>query len=154
MYTISSVQLLSCVQLFGTPWTAACQARSLSITISQSLHRLMSIKSVMPSNHLILCCPLLLPSTFPNIRVLPNESALCIMWPKYWNFSFSINPSKEYSRLISFRIDCFDLPAGPWDSQESSPPPQFKNINSLVLSFLYSPTFRSICDCWKNHSFD
>ena len=102
-----SVQLLSCVQLFVTPWTAACQA-ALSITNSRSLLQLMSIESVMPSNHLILCHPLLLlPSIFPNIRVFSNESALHIRWPKYW--SFSISPSNEYSGLISFRIDWFDL---------------------------------------------
>ena len=106
---ISSVQLLSHVQLFATPWTAARQA-SLSITKSWSLLRLMSIKLVMPSNHLILChILLLLPSIFPSIRVFSNESALCIRWPNYWSFSFSINPSNEYSRLTSFRIDWFDL---------------------------------------------
>ena len=104
-----SVQSLSCVQLFATPWTAARQA-SLSITNSQSLLKLMSIKSVMPSNHLILCHPLLLlPSIFPSIRVFSNETVLCIRWPKYCNFSFSISPSKEYSGLISYRIDWFDL---------------------------------------------
>ena len=102
----SSFQLLS-VRLFVTPWTAAHQA-SLSITNSWSLLKLMSIKSVMPSNHLILCHPLLLPpSIFPSIRVFSNESTLCIRWPKYW--SFSINPSNEYSGLISFRINWFDL---------------------------------------------
>ena len=102
----SSVQLLSHVQLFVTPWTAACQA-SLSITSSQNLLRLMStIESVMLSNHLILCPPfLLLPSIFPSIRVFFNESVLCIMWPKYWTFSFSISPSSEYPGLISFRVD-------------------------------------------------
>ena len=101
------VQLLSCVQLFATPWTAACQA-SLSFTISWSLLKLMSIESVMPSNHLILCCPLLLlPSVFSSFRVFSNESALCIRWPKYQ--SFSIRPCNEYSGLISFRIDWFDL---------------------------------------------
>ena len=105
----SSVQLLSHARLFATPWTAAYQA-SLSITNSQSLLKLMSIKSVMPSNHLILCHPLLLlPSIFPSIRVFSNESVLHIRWPKYWSFSFSINPSSEYSGLISFRIDWFDL---------------------------------------------
>ena len=105
---ISSVQSLSRVQLFVTPWTAACQA-SLSITNSRSLPKLMSIESVMPSNHLILCCPLLLlPSIFPSVRVLSNESALCIRWPKYWGFSFSISPSNEYSGLISFRMDWLD----------------------------------------------
>ena len=106
---LSSVQLLSCVRLFATPWTAACQA-SLSITSSQSLLKLMSIKLVMPSNHTILCHPLLLlPSVFPGIRVFSNESVLCIRWPKYWSFSFSISPSNEYSGLISFRIDWLDL---------------------------------------------
>ena len=105
----SSVQLLSCVWLFATPWTAACQA-SLSITNSQSLLKLVCIKSVMPSNHLILCCPLLfLPSIFPSIMVFCNESVLHIRWPKNWSFSFSISPSNEYSGLISFRIDWLDL---------------------------------------------
>ena len=94
--------LLSHVQLFVTPWTAARQA-SLSLTISCSSLKLMSIESVMPSNHLILCRPLLLPSIFPSIRVFSNESALHIMWPKYWSFSFSISPSNEHSELISFR---------------------------------------------------
>ena len=105
----SSVQSLSHVWFFATPWTAACQA-SLSITSSQSLLKLMSIESVMPSNHLILCRPLLLlPSLFPSIRVFPNESVICIRWPKDWNFSFNISPSNEYSGLISCRIDWFDL---------------------------------------------
>ena len=106
---VSSVQSLSRVQLFATPWTAARQA-SLSITSSQTLLKLMSIKSVMPSNHLILCCPLLLPSSiFPSIRVFSNESFLCTKWPKYWSFSFSISPSNEYSGPISFRMDWLDL---------------------------------------------
>ena len=101
----SSVHLLSHVHLFVTPWTAACQA-SMSITNSQSLLRLMSIESVMPSNHLILCRPpLLLPSVFPSIRVFSNESALRMRWPKNWSFSFNINPSNEHSGLISFRMD-------------------------------------------------
>ena len=105
----SSVQLLSCVLLFVTPWTAARQA-SLSITNCQSLLKLKSVESVMPSNHLILCCPLLLlPSIFPSIRVCSNESALRIRWPKYWSFSFNISPSNEYSGLISFRLDWLDL---------------------------------------------
>ena len=105
----SSVQSLSCVRLFVTPWTAACQA-SLSITNSWSLLKLMSIQLVMPSNHLILCHPLLfLPSIFPSIRVFSNESSLLIRWPKHWNFSFSISPSSTYSGLISFRVDLFDL---------------------------------------------
>ena len=103
------IQLLSRVQLFVTPWTAARQA-SLSFTISQSWLKLMSIESVMPSKHLILCHPLLLlPSIFSSIRVFSNELAVCIRWPKYWSFSFSISPSNEYSGLISFRIDWFDL---------------------------------------------
>ena len=106
---LSSFQLLSRVQLFETPWAAACQA-SLSITNTWSLLKLMSIKLVMPSNHLILYHPLLfLPSIFPSIRVFSNESVLGIKWPKYWIFSFSISPSNEYSGLISFRIDWFDL---------------------------------------------
>ena len=106
---LSSVQPLSLIQLFATPWTAARQA-SLSITNSRSLLRLLSIKSVMPSNHLILCCPLLLPpSIFPSIRVFSNESVLLIRWPKYWSFSFSISPYNEYSGLISFRMDWLDI---------------------------------------------
>ena len=106
---ISSVQSLSCVQLFATPWTAACQA-SLSITNSRSLLKLVSIASVMPSNHLTLCHHLLLPpSIFPSIRVFSSELVLCIRWPKYWSFSFSISPSNEYLGLISFRINGFDL---------------------------------------------
>ena len=104
-----SVQLLSRVQLFATPWAAACQA-SLSITNSWSLLKLMSIESVMPSNHLILCCPLLLPSSiFPSITAFSIESVLCIRWPKYWSFSLSISPSTKHSGLIFFRIDWFDL---------------------------------------------
>ena len=104
----SSVQFLSRAQLFATPQTAARQA-SLSITNSRSLLKLMSIESVMPSNHLILCRPLLLPSIFPSIRVFSNESVLHIRWPKYWSFSFSISPSNEYSGLISFKMDWLDL---------------------------------------------
>ena len=105
----SSVELLSCVWLFVTPWTAACQA-SLSITNTWTLLKLMSIESVIPSNHLILSHPLLLfTSIFPSIRVFSNESALHIMWPKYWSFSFSISPPNEYSGLISFGIDWFYL---------------------------------------------
>ena len=103
------VQSLNRVWLFATPWTTALQA-SLSITISQSLLKLMSIESVMPSNHLVLCHPLLLlPSIFPSIRVSSSESVICIRWPKDWSFSFNISPSNEYSGLISFRIDWFDL---------------------------------------------
>ena len=149
----SSVQLLSWVQLFATPWTAVRQA-SLSNTNSQSLLRLMSTQSVIPSNHLILCRPLLLPpSIFPSIRIFSNESVLHIRWPKYWSFSFSVSPSNEYSGLISFRMDWLD-PCSPRDSQESPPTPQFKSINSLAFSFLYSPTLTSIHGSWKNQSFD
>ena len=139
---LASVQSHSHVQLFATPWTAARQA-SLSITNSWSLPKLMSIELVMPSNHLILYRPLLLlPSIFPSIKVFSNESVLCIRWPKYWSFSFNISPSNEYSGLISFRVD-----------QESSPTPQFRSINSLALSFLFSPTLTSINNYWKKHSF-
>ena len=105
----SSVQSLSHVRLFATPWTAACQA-SMSITNSQSLLKLMFIESVMPSNHLILCCPLVLPPlVFPSIRVFSNESVLCIRWPKCWSFSFSISPPNEYLGLISLRMDWLDF---------------------------------------------
>ena len=108
---LSSVQSLSRVRLFAPPWITAHQT-SLSTTNSRSLLKLMSIKLVMPSNHLILCCPsFLLPSIFPSIRVFPNESVLCIRWPKYWSFSFNIGPSNEYSGLISFRMDMLDLRA-------------------------------------------
>ena len=153
-YQFSSVQLLSRVWLFVTPWTAACQA-SLSITNTWSLFKLMSIELVMPSNHLILCHPLLLlPSIFPSLRVFSNESVFHIRWPKYWSFSFSISPSNEHSGLISFRIDGFDVLPVQGTLKSSSPTPQFKSINSLVLSFLYSPTLIFIHDYWKNHSFD
>ena len=109
VYGFSAVQLLSSVRLFATPGTAARQA-SLSITNSWSSLKLMSIESVMPSNHLILCRPLLLlPSIFPSIRVFPNESALRIRWPKYWSFSFNVSPFNEQSGLISFRMDWLDL---------------------------------------------
>ena len=142
-----SVQSLSHVRLFATPWTAANQA-SQSITNSQSLLKLMSIELVMPSNHLILCHPLYpLPSIFPRIRVFSNESALRIRWLKYWSFSFNISLSNEYSGLISFRMDWLDL-------VEVQGTPKFKIINSAVLSFLYSPTFTSIHDHWRNHILD
>ena len=119
----------------------------LSITNSRSPPKLMSIESVMPSKHLILCRPLLLlPSIFPSIRVFSNESALRIRWPKYWSFSFSISPSSEYSGLISFRMDWLDLLAVQGTLKESSPTPQFKRFNSSVLSFLYGPTLISIHD--------
>ena len=150
----SSVQSLSRVSLFATTWTTARQA-SLSIINSQSLLKLMSIELVMPSNHLILCCPLLLlPPNPPSIRVFSKESALCIRWPKYWSFSFSISPSNEHPGLSSFGMDWLGLLAVQGDSQESSPTPQFKNINSSMLSFLHSPTLTSIHDHWKIHSLD
>ena len=129
-----------------------CQA-SLFITNSQSLLKLMSIESVMLSNHLILCRPLLLlPAIFPSTRIFSNESALHIRWPKYWSLQLQ-NPSDEYSGLISFRMDWLDLLAVQW-ILESSPTPQFKSINSLALSFLYRPILTSIHDHWKNHSLD
>ena len=113
-----------------------------------------TIESVMPSNHLILCHPLLLlPSIFPSIRVFSNESALRIMWPKYWSFSFNISPSNEHPGLISFRTDWLDL-LTVQETLKSSPTPQFKSINSSVLSFLHNPTLTSIHDHWKNHSLD
>ena len=121
-----AVQLLSRVRLFVTPWTAALQA-SLSITNSRNLLKLMSIESVMPSNHLILYCPLLLlPSIFPSIRIFSNKSVLHIRWPKYWSFSFSISPSNDYSGLISFRIDWLDLLAvqGTRKSNRQRGPPE------------------------------
>ena len=137
-----------------TPWTAARQA-ILSITNSQSLLKLSCFALVMPSNHLILCHPFLLPpSIFPSIRVFSNELVLHIKWPKYWSFSFSICPYNEHSGLISFRMDWLDLLESPRDSQESSPTPQFKSINSLALSFLHSPTLTSVHNYWENHSFD
>ena len=140
---VRSVQLLSRVWLFATPWTAARQA-SLSITNSQSSHKLTSIELVMPSSHLILCCPLLLLASIPpSIRVFSNELThhLCMRWPKYWSFSFNNSPSSEHPGLISFRMDWLDFLAR--DSQESSPTPQFKSISSLALSFLHSPTLTS-----------
>ena len=127
---------------------------SLAFTVSWSLLRFMSIESVMPSNHLMFCWShLLLPSIFPSIKVFSNESALHIRWPKDWSFSFSISPSNEYSGLISFRIGWFDLLAVQ-ETQELSPAPQVKSINSLSCSLLYGPTLTSIHDYWKNHSFD
>ena len=147
---ISSVPLLSHVRLFATPWTATCQP-SLSITNSWSLVKLMSTESVTPSNHLILCHPLLLlPSIFPSISVFANESVLLIRWPKYWSFSFSISSANEFSGLISITIDWLDLLAVQGTLKESSPTPQFKSINSSALSFLYSSTLTSVYDYWKN----
>ena len=141
MGKFNSVQSLSCIWFFATPWTAARQA-SLSITNSWSPPKLTSIKSVMPSNRRILCHPLLLlPSIPPSIRVFSNESALSVRWPKYWSFSFNISPSSEHPGLISFRMDWLDL----LTIQRSS---------VFFNSFLYSPTLTSIHDYWKNHSLD
>ena len=150
---LCSVQLLSCVRLCN-PWTAAHQAFP-SITNSQSLLKLRSIESVMPSNCLMLCCPLLLLSSIlPSIRVFSSESVLRNRWPKYWSFSFSMSPSNEYSGLIFSRIDWFDLLAVHGTLQESSPAPQFGSISSSALSLLYDLTLTSIDNYWKNHSFD
>ena len=117
------------------------------------LVKLMSIELVMPSNHLILCHPLLLPSFFPSIRVFSNESVLHTRWSKYWSFSFSISPFNEYSGLISFRMDLLDLLAVQ-ETQESSPTPEFKRISSSVLNNLYGLSPTSVHDYWKKHSFD
>ena len=151
--SVNSVQSLSCVRLFVTSWTVACQA-SLFLTNSRSLLQLMSIKSVMSSNHLILCHPLLLlPSIFPSIRVFSNESVLRIRWPKYWSFSFSIFPSNEYSGLISFRMDWLDLLAVQ-GTLKSLLQHHSSKASSSALSFLYGPTLTSKHDYWKHHSFD
>ena len=128
-----------------TQRTGAHQA-SLSFTISWSLLKLTSIESVMPSSHLALGHPLLLPSVFPSIRVFSNESVHCIRWPKNWSFSFNISPSIDYSGLVSFRIDWFDLFANQGTLKESSLTPQFKSITSLALSLLYGPVFTSTHD--------
>ena len=136
------------------PTDCSTQSITLFITSSRSLLKFMSIESVIPSNHLILCHPLLLlPSIFPSIRVFSDESVLLIRWPKNWSFNFSISPSNEYSGLTSFRMDLLDLLAVQ-GALKSSPTPQFKRIISSVLSFLYSPTLTSIYDYWKNHRFD
>ena len=154
MVQFSSVQSRSCVWLFAIPWTAVRQA-SLSITNSWSLLRLMNIELVMPSSHLILCLLLLLlPSIFPSIMVFSNESVLCIRWPKYWSFSFSISPSKEHPGLISFRMDWLDLLAVQETLNSLLQHHSSKASIASVLSFLYSPTLTCICDYWKNHSFE
>ena len=128
---------------------SACQG-FLSLTISLNFFKLMSIESVMPSNHLILYHPLLsLTSIFPSNKIFSNELALHIRWPKYWSFSFSISLSNEYSRLISFRTEEFDFPCCPRNSQECFPAPQFESINSLVLSLLYGSTLTFIHDYRK-----
>ena len=150
----SSVQFFSRVRLFATSWTAAHQA-SLSITNSRSLLKLMSIKSVMPSNHLILCHPLLLlPSIFPSIRVFSNESVLQIRWPKTWSFSFSISPSNEYSGLISFRIHWFDLLAVQGTHKTLLQQHSLKTSIIQCSTFVYRPVLLSMHDYWKNSSSD
>ena len=133
---ISSPQSFSHVQLFATPWTAAHQA-SLSITNSRSLQKLMSIESLMPSNHLIFCCPLLLPSNFPSIRVISNVSALHRRWPKYWIFSFNISPSNEHSGLISFAMDWLDLLAaqGTLKSLPQHHSSKENSVHTLILKY-------------------
>ena len=150
----SSIQSVSHVQIFETPWTATRQA-SLSIANSQSLLNLMSIELVRPSNHIILCCPLLLPpSIFSSIRVFSNKSVLHIRWPKY----LELQPSASVLPMNIqewFLLELTDFtPCSPRGSLESFPTPQFKSINSLVLSFLYGPALTSIHDYWKSHSFD
>ena len=147
-----SVQLLSCIQLFAIPWNAACQA-SLSFTISWSLLKLMSIASVMPSNHHILCLPLLLLFLiFSSIRVFPNDSALHIRWPKYWSFSFSISSSKEQTWLITFRTDWFDLLTKGL-SRVFSSTTVWKHQFFSAQPFLWSNFHILMCG-WKNRSFD
>ena len=150
----SSGQSHSHVQLFVTSWSAARQA-SLSITNSQSLLKLMFIESVMPSNHLILCHPLLLlPSVFPNIRVFSSKSVLHIRWPKHWSFRFSISPSNEYSRLISFRMDWLDLLAVQGTLKSLLQHHSSKASIIQHSAFFIVPTVTSIHDYWKIHSFD
>ena len=142
-------QLLSHIWLFAIPWTAVHQG-SLSFTIFRSLLQLMSIVSMMPSNHLILCYLFLfLPSLTSNMGVFSSESALCIRWPKYGRFSFSISPSNEYSVLISFRIDWFDLIVSRVFSNT-----MIQSINFLMLNLLYGPILACIHDYWQKHSFD
>ena len=137
-----------------TPWTTAFQA-SLFFTMSLNLRKYVSFESVVLSNHCILCrLFLLLPFIFKSIRVFSNEMAVSIRWPRYQSFSFSISLSKEYLGLISFRINWLGAPCSPKDSQESSPAPQYKSINSSALSLLYGPTLTFVHDYWKNHSLD
>ena len=152
-FAISSVQSLSRVPLFATPWIAARQA-SLSITNSRSSLKLTSIESVMPSSHLILCRPLLLlPPIPPSIRVFSNESTLRMRWPKYWSFSFSISPSNEHPGLISFRMDWLDLLAVQ-RTLKSLLQHQCSNASILRCSAFFTVQLSSIHDHWKNHSLD
>ena len=150
----SSVQLFSRVWLFVTLWIAARQA-SLSITNTWSLLKLMFTESVIPFNHLILCWPLLLPPfIFPSIRVFSNESVLHIRWPEVLEFQLQHQSFQWIFRTDFIQDRLIRSPCSPRDSQESSPKPRFKSINSLALNFLYSPILTSIHDYWKNHSFD
>ena len=150
-FQFSSVQSLNPIQLLATAWIAACQP-SLSITNSRSPPKLMSIESVMPSSHLILCCPLLLrPSIPPSIRVFSNESTLRLRWPKL-KFQLQHQSFQWTPRTDLLQNGLVGSPRSPRDSQESSPTPQFKSISSSALSFLHSPTLTSIHDYWKNHS--
>ena len=152
--TVSSVQFTQSCPTLCDPMNCSKAVLPFHHQLPEFTRELpMSTDSEMPSNHLILCRALLLPSNFPSIRVFSTESALCIKWPKHWSFSFSISPSNEHQGLISFRVDWLDFLAVQ-GAQESSPTPQFKNINSSALSFLYSPTLISIHDQWKNHSLD
>ena len=155
LYQFSSVQSLSRVRVFVTLWTAAHQA-SLSLINSWSPPKLISFELVMPSNHLILCHPLLLlPSIFPSIRVFSNESAILIRWPKYWSFSFNISPSNEHPGLSPLGwTGWISLQSKGLSRVFSSPTPQFKSINSSALSLLYGPTLTSIHNHWRNHSLD
>ena len=151
--SFSSVQSLSHVRLFATPWIAACQA-SLSITNNQSSLKLMSIESVMPSSHLMLCrLLLLLPTIPPSIRGFSNESSLLMRWPKYWSFSFSISPSNEYLGLISIRIEWLDLLAVQ-GTLKSLLQHHRSKASILRCSAFFNPTLTSIHDYWKKHSFD
>ena len=154
---LSSVQSLSRVRLFATPWTAAHQA-SLPITNSQSLLKLMSIESVMPSNHLVFCCPLLLlPSIFPSVRVFSNVSVLHIRWPKYWSFSFNISPSNEHPGLISFRMDWLDLIEVQRTIKTRLQHHSSKTSilwHSAFFIVQLSHPYTSIHDYWENHTFD
>ena len=163
--SVPSDEFLKCFHFISVQFSSVAQScptlcdltnRStpgLRVSNSRNLLTLMSIESAMPSSHLILCRPLLLPPIPPSIRVFSNESTLRIRWPEYWSFSFSISPSKEIPGLISFRMDWLS-PRSPRDSQESSPARQFKSINSSALSLLHSPTLTSMHDHWKNHSLD
>ena len=154
------IEAVCCCYSVAKSCPTLCDPMNLSMPSFPVLHcllellKLLSIESVMPSNYLIACCPLLLlPSTFPSIRVFPSESTICIRWPKYWNFSFSINPSNEYSGWLPLGLDWFDLLAVQ-GTLKSSPTSQFKSISSSALSLVYDPTITSVHNSWKSHSFD